>query len=134
MKHSRVPTTPTVLGTLTKKSRKRYEPRRSKRRVARLRRRKAVSKPSARFEDTNSEYLSVSRLTSLRPITKGTVYEWIQTEPSFPWQNIGLKKKLVVSLPKFDEWIIWRSEVMKTVLTGVPMVSKLKSKLRKAKR
>jgi excisionase family DNA binding protein len=77
------------------------------------------------------EYVSVKELAQRSGISKSTVYEWIRSDPSFPYRNVGLKKKLMIHSAKFESWIEQRTEKEKNEHFGLSTGNDLLEKYRK---
>ncbi|MCM2351930.1 MAG: hypothetical protein NDI69_18100 [Bacteriovoracaceae bacterium] len=43
-------------------------------------------------------------------ISQWLIYAHIKSDPTFPYVNVGLKKKLLIDIVKFEEWILKRSK------------------------
>ncbi len=43
-------------------------------------------------------------------ISQWLIYHHIKTDPTFPYVNVGIKKKLLIELKSFDEWLLARSK------------------------
>jgi predicted DNA-binding transcriptional regulator AlpA len=57
-----------------------------------------------------SGMVSVKALAAQYGISKSTLYELIRADPTFPYKNIGAKKKFMVDAAMFEKWIEARTE------------------------
>lgn len=57
------------------------------------------------------EFVSVKHLANKYGISKSLLYELIQTEKDFPSMNVGKKKKYIIHLKGFIEWLNKRQRV-----------------------
>jgi len=53
--------------------------------------------------------LTISEASSKYKISKSTLYRLIKNDPHFPWQNVGEKKKFILSDPLIKRWLAQRS-------------------------
>lgn len=54
-------------------------------------------------------YISVKEVSRRYGISKSSIYQMIQDDPTFPSINVGLKKKLVINQEKLRNWYLSRS-------------------------
>lgn len=70
--------------------------------------------------------LEPSRLVSVRTlatdygISKSTLYELIKSDPTFPYKNVGLRKKFMIDTEKFEAWLETRTENHRNDHFGLP--------------
>lgn len=57
------------------------------------------------------EFVSVKQIAQIYGISKSLLYELIQTEKNFPSMNVGKKKRFVIHLKGFKEWLNNRQRV-----------------------
>lgn len=59
---------------------------------------------------TPSLLVSIKTLSQQYGVSKSSLYELIKTDPTFPCENVGLKKKFMIDAAKFEAWLEARSE------------------------
>ena len=79
-----------------------------------------------------TKLLSVSSIIENYGLTKYIVYQTIKIDPSFPALNLGPKKKFMIDVERFTEWLSRRT-AFTTNNTGVPTGSDLLKELRYGK-
>jgi predicted DNA-binding transcriptional regulator AlpA len=67
-----------------------------------------------------SGLVSVRVLADQYGISKSTLYELIQSDPTFPYKNVGLRKKFMIDAAKFDVWLDARTENQRNDRFGLP--------------
>lgn len=55
-------------------------------------------------------FYSIKEVSNMFGISQWLIYAHIKSDPTFPYVNVGLKKKLLIDITKFDEWILKRSK------------------------
>ena len=55
--------------------------------------------------DESRELLTVKDVATIYKICQRTIYDLIKTDPSFPYINVGLKKKYMIDREKLEAWI-----------------------------
>jgi predicted DNA-binding transcriptional regulator AlpA len=60
-------------------------------------------------EDNLKKYLSVKEVARIYRIKASTIYSIIQNDPTFPYLNMGLKKKLMIEQEAFETWLTRRA-------------------------
>jgi hypothetical protein len=78
-----------------------------------------------------SGLLSVKDLAWRFGLKPAAIYGFIKTDPSFPYTNVGLKKKYMVDLTKFEIWIGQRTEREKCQTFGIPTAGELLARFKK---
>jgi hypothetical protein len=51
---------------------------------------------------------SIKEVSTMYGISLWALYKHIESDPSFPCVNVGIKKRFLIHLKKFDEWLINR--------------------------
>jgi hypothetical protein len=64
--------------------------------------------------------ISVKQLATLYGLKAGAVYEFIRTDPSFPYVNAGVKKKFLINTDEFETWLKSRTTKQKHEHFAVP--------------
>jgi len=59
--------------------------------------------------DTKKRFLSVKEISEEYSMSLRVIYNLIKTDPTFPYINMGVKKKLMIDLESFDLWLIKRT-------------------------
>lgn len=123
-----VPLTENVLRTLTKSKRPGYKSTRSPRKkitAKKYRPGQHVPKPSEGLRGPDRRYMTPRELSWSYDLTLATIYYWIKTEPTFPYENVGMKKKYRIDVENFEVWLQRRSEVEKHQRFGIPSTTDL---------
>ncbi len=55
-------------------------------------------------------YLSVREVVNKYKISTWAIYQYIKYDPTFPYSNVGHKKKFIVNENFFKEWLQRRTE------------------------
>lgn len=58
---------------------------------------------------TKKRFLSVKEISKEYSMSLRVIYNLIKTDPTFPYINMGLKKKLMIDLEAFDLWLVKRT-------------------------
>lgn len=64
---------------------------------------------------------SIKEVSQMYGISQWLIYHHIKTDPTFPYVNVGIKKKLLIDLKSFDEWLMSRTK--RQVLQGFNLPS-----------
>lgn len=72
-----------------------------------------------------SRYLNVKEVAAMYGISIWTIYELIKTDSSFPYRNIGIKKKFVVNPDEFETWMTERTKKERQKEMHVPSAEEL---------
>lgn len=75
--------------------------------------------------DKDERYLSVKEASIRFGISAWTIYELIKTDPSFPYRNIGLRRKFVIVADEFDAWLKERTRREKSLEMRIPTADEL---------
>lgn len=78
-----------------------------------------------------SGLVTIKILSSQYGISKSTLYELIKSDPTFPYKNVGLKKKFMIDAAKFEQWLEGRTDRQKDDRFGLPTASGLLERRRK---
>lgn len=74
--------------------------------------------------------LTIKELAAIYGLSQSTIYSLINTEPSFPFLNVGRKKKYMVSKTVFEKWLTDRTAVEKqktfSILSGEDLLNRFK--------
>jgi Helix-turn-helix domain len=87
--------------------------------------------PLTRLRVVMSGLVSVQALTEHYGLSKSTLYELIKSDPTFPYVNVGLRKKYMIDGERFEMWLKERTEKQKSEQFGLPTASGLLEKYRK---
>ena len=60
-----------------------------------------------------SGLISVQALAAQYGISKSSVYELIKSDPTVPYVNVGVKKKLMIDRARFQLWLDHRTNTEK---------------------
>ncbi len=61
------------------------------------------------------------------------IYEFIKTEPDFPYVNVGVKKKFLVDVDQFEAWLSERTKKQKHEHFAIPSVVDLMTSFKSKK-
>ncbi len=75
--------------------------------------------------------VSVKELAAQYGISKSAVYELIKSDPTFPYKNVGAKKKFMIDAAKFAVWLESRTEKQKDDHFGLPTAHGLLEKYKR---
>ena len=74
-------------------------------------RKKTVSKITMpQVQQTNKKFYSIKEVSQMYGIGQWLIYQHIKTDPTFPYVNVGIKKKLLIDLKGFEQWLLGRSK------------------------
>lgn len=78
----------------------------------------------------HAKLLTIKELAAIYGLSQSTIYALISTEPSFPFFNVGRKKKYVVSKELFEKWLAHRTAREKEhnigVMNGADLLDRFK--------
>jgi predicted DNA-binding transcriptional regulator AlpA len=60
-------------------------------------------------ENNLKKYLSIKEIASMYSMSIRVLYNIIKTDPSFPYVNMGVKKKLMIDHEAFETWLMRRT-------------------------
>ena len=69
--------------------------------------------------------LTVKELASRYGLSLSGIYEFIKHDPTFPYKNVGLKKKYMVDAVEFEKWINDRTQHEKKRSFNLPSATDL---------
>ena len=90
-----------------------------------------VPKPSDTVGTSEPRFISVKALVARYDISKSTVYEHIKTDPSFPVENVGVKKKFMIDPIKFEKWLTDRTNRERHQALKIPTADQLLERFKK---
>lgn len=90
-----------------------------------------VPKPSGDINSNESGYVTVKELATRYGLSVVTIYSLIKTEPTFPYKNVGLRKKFMVNVNAYEKWINDRTEREKNGSFQIPTAAALIERYRK---
>jgi predicted DNA-binding transcriptional regulator AlpA len=70
-------------------------------------------------------YLNVKAVAEMYGISIWTIYELIKTDPTFPYRNIGIKKKLLVNTEELEIWMEKRTKKERQIEMQIPSADDL---------
>ena len=76
-------------------------------------------------------YIGIRELAVLSGLSASGIYDLIKHNPSFPFKNVGLKKKYVVDLEAFEKWRDERTKVEKAKTFQIPTATELMTRYKK---
>lgn len=92
---------------------------------------RAVPKSRLRLIADAPMLLTVRQLEALSGLTVGNIYSFIRTEPTFPYVNVGKKKKYLIDKEKFFAWLDKRSATDKSERFNLSSANQLISRFKK---
>lgn len=89
----------------------------------------SVTKPSSEIQDSSTTlpqgHVSISVLAKRYGMSRSAIYALIKSDPTFPFKNVGLKKKYVVDCEAFERWSSERTTREKNELFSIPSATEL---------
>jgi len=85
----------------------------------------SVPKGHSRNEDQETRLMTVGELARHYRLKPSAIYAFIKTDSSFPYLNVGLKKKYLIDVVKYEAWVRNRTQVEKQKRSGVPNINDL---------
>lgn len=73
----------------------------------------------------NARFINVKDAASMYRISIWTIYELIKTDPSFPYRNIGIKKKFILNTDDLEAWMKERTKREKHIEMHIPTADEL---------
>ena len=70
--------------------------------------------------ETGPKLLTIKVLAETFGLTVGSIYSMIRADSTFPYINVGLKKKFMVSPAEFQKWIEKRTDQEKAKKFSIP--------------
>lgn len=67
-----------------------------------------------------ASYMTIKETAEFLRVSLWTIYSLVKTDPSFPYLNIGLKKKLVIDRVRLEEWMKVRSKYLTRTERNIP--------------
>lgn len=80
----------------------------------------AVHKSPDSLAGQPQRFVTVKELARIYGIKIGAIYAFIEAEPDFPYVNVGVKKKFLVDIARFEVWIAERTEKQKHERFAIP--------------
>jgi predicted DNA-binding transcriptional regulator AlpA len=75
--------------------------------------------------------VTVKKLAALYGLTLNSIYSLIKTDLSFPFKNLGVKKKYMVNLFEFEQWMNHRATAEKDRALNIPKAVELIKRYKK---
>lgn len=75
--------------------------------------------------------LSVRKVATMYGLSKTSLYELIKSDPSFPYKNVGVKKRLMIEGEKFELWLSKRTELERNERFNIPSMDELLKRRKK---
>ena len=91
----------------------------------------AVQQTSTRDNTDKPRLVTVKRLAALYGLTLNSIYSLIKTDLSFPFKNLGVKKKYMVDLIEFEQWMNSRAAAEKDRALNIPRAVELIKRYKK---
>jgi predicted DNA-binding transcriptional regulator AlpA len=86
---------------------------------------KSVQQTSDKSELDNPRLVTVKRLAAFYGLTLNSIYTLIKTDLSFPYKNVGVKKKYMVEIAEFEKWLNSRATTEKNQTLNIPKAADL---------
>jgi len=71
------------------------------------------------------KFYSIKEVVEMYGISQWLIYHHIKTDPTFPYVNIGVKKRFLIDLEKLDQWLANRNKEHIAQLHQLPSSSEL---------
>ena len=68
---------------------------------------------------------SIKEVSIMYGISQWLIYHHIKSDPTFPCVNVGIKKRFLIQLERFDKWLSIRSQMQTNKGHNLPSVSEL---------
>lgn len=81
---------------------------------------KYVPKTLSEINQAHPLLVEVKALAKHFRVNIGVIYNLIKTEPDFPYINVGLKKKFMIDVVKFEAWLNERTQQQKHDHFSIP--------------
>jgi hypothetical protein len=75
---------------------------------------------SGKLQAASPRFVSIKELGVLYGVKMSAVYSFIKTEPDFPYINVGVKKKFLIDVVKFEMWLTERTKKQKRDHFAIP--------------
>ena len=72
-----------------------------------------------------SPFLSIKEIADRYGVSDWTIYRFIKTEPTFPYLNVGLKKKFVINEDSYLRWVEERTKRERGRIFHIPSADEL---------
>ena len=92
---------------------------------------KSLPQPKDSYDGNPHGLLTVKELSSRYGLSRASIYEFIKHDPTFPYQNVGMKKKYVVNAEAFNVWLEERTKAEKKAHFRIPDAKELMERYRK---
>lgn len=86
---------------------------------------KAVQQTSDKSGLDKPRLLTVKQLAAFYGLTLNSIYTLIKTDLSFPYKNVGVKKKYMVEISEFEKWTNSRATTEKDQALNIPKAADL---------
>lgn len=71
------------------------------------------------------KFYSIKEVSQMYGIGQWLIYHHIKADPTFPYVNVGIKKKLLIDLKGFEQWLMGRSQKNNNEKHYLPSVNEL---------
>jgi predicted DNA-binding transcriptional regulator AlpA len=76
--------------------------------------------PADEVKGPGPTLVTVRQLVALYGISMESVYTFIKTDTTFPYRNVGLKKKYMVDVAAFERWMVERTDRERCKVLHIP--------------
>lgn len=66
--------------------------------------------PSVEAKNPEKRFYSVKEVSAMYGISQWLIYHHIKFDPTFPFVNVGIRKKLLIAPRSFEEWLTSRTQ------------------------
>lgn len=91
----------------------------------------SVQQTSDRYDLDKPRLVTVKRLAALYGLTINSIYTLIKTDLSFPYKNLGVKKRFLVDLAEFEKWMANRTTSERDRALNIPKATDLIKRYKK---
>ena len=76
-------------------------------------------------QQVQKKFYSIKEVSQMYGIGRWLIYSHIKTDPTFPYVNVGIKKKLLIDLKNFEQWLVERTQRNKQERHQLPDANEL---------
>lgn len=86
---------------------------------------KSVQQTSDKSELDKPRLVTVKQLAAFYDLTLNSIYTLIKIDLSFPYKNVGVKKKYMIDVAEFENWMNKRATTEKDQTLNIPKAADL---------
>lgn len=81
--------------------------------------------PSNEEKILQKKFYSIKEVSKMYGISQWLIYHHIKSDPTFPYVNVGVKKRLLIDPGKLEEWLTNRTKVQTHEAHNLPTINEL---------